>query len=133
MRSPVHKKQTIRYRKIHAIDSDSFRVDIKNSNLMQTDNEDVTELINDYNEILTGLLDKHAPVIEKKVYVRANSPWYTDEIRLAKVAKRQVERRWVSNKLTVNWDMLSTARKNVNKLCMEDKIQNQMIQKLFSS
>ena len=54
----------------------SFRSDIEGSVLLQHQDVDV----NNYDEVLRSLLDKHAPVKERVITVRPSTPWYTAEV-----------------------------------------------------
>ena len=49
--------------------------------------------MNNYDEVLRSLLDKHAPVKEQVVTVRPSVPWYTAEVTTEKRKRRQLERK----------------------------------------
>lgn len=51
------------------------------------------ELVSCYNQELGTLLDQHAPEQTRSITLHPNTPWYTDELRMAKREKRQAERR----------------------------------------
>ena len=51
-------------------------------------------LVDCYNTTLAELLDRHAPLKTKTVTVRRQEPWYSEEIREAKRARRRAERKW---------------------------------------
>ena len=52
------------------------------------------ELVNQYHETLSKLLDKHAPKQTKRVQVRPPSPWMSNDIIVAKRRRRYLERIW---------------------------------------
>ena len=48
------------------------------------------------------ILDKHAPEATKIVSLKPESPWYTEEVHMAKITKRMAERRWRKSRLTID-------------------------------
>jgi len=77
-----------------AIDITAFMEDLSASGLYQDPPSEPAKLIDCYNTTLAGLLDRHAPLKTKTVTVRPQVPWYSEEIREAKRARRRAERRW---------------------------------------
>ena len=77
----------------------------------------------EYNDTLSNLLQKHAPLITKEVILRPNSPWYTAEIGDAKRIHRKAERVWLSTKLTVHLEICRTENLKVTTMCKEAKTQ----------
>ena len=57
----------------------SFRSDTEGSVLLQHQ-DDLHVAVNNYDEVLRSLLNKHAPVKERVVTVRPSTPWYTAEV-----------------------------------------------------
>ncbi len=87
-------KQKITYRAINKINIDAFKDDILNSDLIQNQKENLSELVTQYDDVLTSTLNKHAPIKTKHILPRAPTPWMTPEILIAKRKKRQLERAW---------------------------------------
>ena len=69
----------------------SLRSDIEGSVLPQHQ-FDLHVVVNNYDEVLRSLLDKHAPVKERVVTVHPSAPWYTAEVTAEKQKQRQLER-----------------------------------------
>ena len=46
-------------------------------------------------QVLTELLDKHAPATTKTVALRPRQPWLTDSIHQAKCDRRKTEYKWL--------------------------------------
>ena len=46
--------------------------------------EDITDLVDLYENTLTSLLELHAPLKRRVVTLRPATPWYSDEIRAEK-------------------------------------------------
>ena len=118
---PPLPTKLLHYRKIKSINREEFNKDIKASSLLKKDFNDVNELTNAYNETLSKLLDKHAPIKSKTVTIHPTSPWYTPEIHEAKKLKRKAERTWRRTRLTVHRDIFVTERNKVNELIIKSK------------
>ena len=69
-----------------------------------------------YEEQLTGVLDRHAPISTRTVRSRPSSPWFTEDIRLARQACRRCERHWRKAKTTSNRDSFNLQKDTVHKL-----------------
>ena len=98
LEKPRFVKRVVSSRKLNGIDVTSFRHDIEGSVLLQHQ-EDLHAAVNNYDEVLRSLLDKHAPVKERVVTVRPSAPWYTAEVTTEKRKRRQLERKWRASEL----------------------------------
>ena len=68
-----------------------FRSDIEGSVLRQHQG-DLHVVVNNYDEVLRSLLDKHVPVTEERVVTFCPSaPWYTDGNTAEKKKRRRLE------------------------------------------
>ena len=74
--------------------TDSFRQDILSSELLSTNSLDLISLYGRYDDVISAIVDKHAPLVTKTVTVRPNLPWYTDDIGVEKSTRQRFERRW---------------------------------------
>ena len=100
---PRAPRKTIQYRKIRQIVVDDFKRDIESSSVIANPSAcDLDSLVDQFNAVLQDLLDKHAPLVEKTVTVRHNTPWYNDELRSAKQEKRRAERKYMKSQLEVH-------------------------------
>ena len=54
----------------------------------------IFELSDQYDSVLSSILDKHAPLQTKTVIQRPAAPWYSEEIATEKTQRRKLERRW---------------------------------------
>lgn len=86
----VHRQQ----RKLKEIDHDKLCEDIRTSPLLLNPSSCLNTLVQQYNFCLGNLLDKHAPVVERKIILRPHAPWYNDQLRSEKRLKRIEERKW---------------------------------------
>ena len=104
------------------IDVEALRSDIENSVLASVDDiDDVTNLVKMYNNVLSDLLEKHAPLKERTFTIRQDAPWYTSEIADAKRACRKAERKFRSTNLTIHKQLFQEAQIHVNHLIEHSK------------
>ena len=115
-RPPVQSKM-LSYRKIRNVDIEAFKADIIDCPLILTPENDIDKLVDQYNGSLSSILDNHAPIITKKVHIRPNTPWFNEDISMAKRMRRKAERQWLSTKLTVHLELFRQAHRHVTKLC----------------
>ena len=70
----------------------------------------LTELALLYDVTLSDVLEKHAPLVTKKIVVRSQVPWFTDSVRTGKRKKRKAEKRWLKTRADGDWDAYKTVR-----------------------
>ena len=78
--SPKHKSVT--FRNLKKINITDFKQDLGDAFRNQAGEVDLCDLIDQYNETIGKILDKHAPEKTRKVNLstRPIQPWYTDEL-----------------------------------------------------
>lgn len=123
---PAQDSRLITYRSLKKIDCVRFTRDISQTTLHshpdQWENDaNAPALLDEYNSVLSSLLDKHAPVKTKVLPLRDQSPWYTDELRSAKQERRQSERRWLKTGLHVHRDAMVEKRRQLNAILRRAK------------
>ena len=118
--APIWKE--ISFRKIRAIDIDSFKEDILASPQLCSTNGTVENLVTAYNVGLISLIDKHAPIRTKIIIQRPSNPWYNDELHEAKHLRRRLERKWKKSRLTVDHQIYREQCIVVNKLLKQAKM-----------
>ena len=91
---PPNPKKTVSHRKLCSANTDAFRQDILSSELLSTNSSDLISLCSRYDDVISAIVDKHAPLVTKTITVRPTSPWYTDDIGVEKSTRRRFERRW---------------------------------------
>ena len=94
----IEKVNLTNYRRFKDINIEEFKCDLMNSNL-QDFNKDIPadEAINLYDSVLTQLMDKHCPIIKKKVK-KKQTPWIDLELRTLRRKRRAAERAWRKGK-----------------------------------
>ena len=98
------------------------------------------QLADSYNATLTTVLDKHAPVVTRRVTDRPSAPWMSAEIIAAKQQRRRAERKWRKSGLVVHRQIYASHRNKVNRMIrnarrqyMRDKVTNaESTKELFS-
>ena len=61
--------------------------------LFAKNSSDLNSLCSTYDDVISAIVDKHAPLVTKTITERLNSPWYTDDIGVEKYTQRRFERR----------------------------------------
>ena len=79
--------------------------------------DDLEELVQCYHATLSALIDKHAPVQEKRIKLHPRAPWYNEEIQRAKQERRRAERIWNKRKTEGNKEILKEKHKLFLELC----------------
>ena len=59
-------------------------------------------LADQYNAVLSKLIDKHAPECSPSVTLRPNAPWFNDTLKAMKGRKRKLERIYLKTRLEVH-------------------------------
>ncbi|XP_064631649.1 uncharacterized protein LOC135489943 [Lineus longissimus] len=102
MVKPSELQKTICYRTIKAIDADSFASDLTRRVKALDLASDLETLTVCYDKVLRNTLDQHAPAKSKRVTVRPNAPWFSDEIVQERKTERKLERKFRRSKLTID-------------------------------
>ena len=96
-------------------------VDIKqlesqiNENLQEIgDINDLSELVDKFNQALSDAYDKQAPLVSKNVIIRPPTPWTYDDIKEDKATRRKLERRWRLTGLQFDRDRLREFQNHFN-------------------
>ena len=106
---PKPLRISVPVRKLRKLNVSSFKEDIKQSDLGTDLEGNISSLTDQYNHVLSSLLDKHAPAKTKLVTVRPSHPWYSDELYAAKRERRRCERVWRRTGLTIHYQLLRAA------------------------
>ena len=115
---PSPERKLISFRKLKKIDMVKFKEDIKNSPIVQAPvDSNVDDLVKQYNDTLTNILDQHAPLVTKHMRDKSEAPWYNEQVLEAKRLKRRAERKYNKTKLTVHLEILRDVRSKLNNTC----------------
>ena len=115
---PVRK--LINFRSLNRINEGSLVLDLDNIDI-SSECTDVNVLVKQYDDSLSRILDKHAPL--KKMYVveRPMTDWITDNILALKKIIRKHESIWRRTRLTIHFDLYKESCKAVKQTIIESK------------
>ena len=94
--------EELTYRKTKSIDHEQFERDLKASPLLCSPSTSLEDLVCQYDMVLAGLLEKHAPLKRRTITVRQSNPWHSKDIIDAKKLCRRMERAWRNSKLVAD-------------------------------
>ena len=121
MQRPTLPMKKIKYRMWKNFDLEKFKTDITNSELTLNMPVDVDSATSQYHTVLRKLLEKHAPLQERVITMRAKAPWYNSEIHEAKRFRRKLEHKWLKTKLEIDYDLFKQQCMAVNSLILDSK------------
>ena len=101
-------------RNLKRIDKDKFDQDLR-MKVSTTKCSSFDQL----NNALSSVLDKHAPVVRRKVRPNKNDPWFDDikdQVAEAKRTRRSAEKKKDKSGLTIHRQIYNEAKKNVSKI-----------------
>ena len=81
----------------------------------------VEQFVEVYNNEMHDVLEKHAPLQTKEITLRPNSPWYSNDLRVAKWDKQKAERVWRRTNLTIQRDIFKEKCRFYSKLLAQSK------------
>ena len=100
---------------------DKFESDLKDSELCTTPAPDIDDLVTQYNKTLSLLLDKHAPVVSTTQSQERKTPWYTQDIHIARQERRKLTRKWRKSRSQKDKECMITQRNKVGNMIDEAK------------
>ena len=113
---PPPLREFVQYRKLKSVNHQQLDEDLQNAGLSHESGDDINQLVTQYNDQLSQLLDKHAPMKKAKLVIKPRALWYTPSIAKAKRLRRKLERQWRRTKLTVHQQMFKEQRQQVSSL-----------------
>lgn len=78
-------------------------------------------MVSQYNLDSSSLLDRHAPLVKKKIAMRPSCPWYTSKISIARRECRRAERVWRRRRLEIDKQIMVSSRSSLSKLIFDAK------------
>ena len=117
-------KKSVQYRKIKAIDHDELQKSVSDSALCKTPLNkyaDLNDLISQYQQDLTQVLNLVAPEKTKLFVEPPLIPWMNQEILNSKKRKRKLEKLWRKTTLTVHYEMYRLEKTNMQSLIAKSK------------
>ncbi len=115
VKSPQERK-IIPFRKTRSIDTESFMNDVTVQVSKLGSCYNVEDRVNNYNTILSQLLDEYAPEKQHTVTIQHKTPWYSKELHEEKIICRKLEGKWCSTKSEEDQDIFKRQRQKVQNL-----------------
>ena len=109
------------YRRYKSLNEENFCADILSSELDRLNSTDPVTLLGSYEKILTDLLNKHVPLCTKTVSQHPKVPWFNNDIKMAKMARRKAERKWCQSRTSTDRDLYVQAKDRVVTLIRKHK------------
>ena len=88
-------KKHIKFCKLKNFSSAQFHLDLRDC--LEDQPEQPDGQVEQYNTKLHEVLDKHAPIIEKKIMDTHHQPWFNDRIKNEIILRRKKERIWLKD------------------------------------
>ena len=82
----------IQFRKTNHLNLQAFKADITDSKLCNDPCSNLDDLVKHYDNTLSHILEKHAPLQRKVVVVRPRVPWFSEELKRIKAKRRKLEK-----------------------------------------
>ena len=98
---------------------ENFKSDIANSFLFEDQWAELTvdELAASFDATLTSILDDHAPLLDRMISDKPQSPWFTSDLRLLKREKRRQENKWLKSGTPTDYAAYKEVFKQYYKQC----------------
>ena len=86
---------------------ETFKADIRNSDLIRYPKTNATELAVKYDSVLHTIINLHAPLVTKNISIKPPNPWMTPAILASKRYHRYHERVWCRFSTALNRSRLT--------------------------
>ncbi|KAK3752972.1 hypothetical protein QZH41_005129 [Actinostola sp. cb2023] len=90
-------RKELQFRKLKKINLEAFKDDIAASDLCRLQSSTLEDLVKCYDDTLSSILDKHAPLQRKVVVVRPMVPWFSDDLKKLKSRRRKLEKKMLKS------------------------------------
>ena len=104
-------KKHIKFCKLKNINSAQFHLDLRDC--LQDQLEQLDDQVKQYNTELCEVLEKHAPIIEKKIRDSHHQPWFNDRTKNEIMLRRKKERIWLKGQLECSLNAFFTQCRHV--------------------
>ena len=109
------------FRCLKSINLFKFQLDISSSTLITNPPSSLSELVSCYNNTLSSLLDKHAPLKSKIISQKPDNPWFTPALHNLKSSCRRLHRIWSSSHSATDLSNLRTASNHYHAAILKAK------------
>ena len=120
---PARPRKAVTFRNLKSLDLDVFVTDLLNLQLFTAETDDVTTLLEWYNDGLTSVLNKHAPTQKRVFTIRPDNPWNNADIHSMRKLVRRLERKWKLSGLAIDKEILLHALGDLRSLISTAKVE----------
>jgi hypothetical protein len=124
--------KSICHRNLKSININKFMDDVHTATIKIKDNSVMSDITLEYVRSISAIINRHAPMKQKYIEIRAGAPWFNNDIKHAKTIKRRAERKWLNNKIVENKVALKLVQKVFTKQVRDAK-SNYYISKIKES
>ena len=118
--SPVRpERRKVQCRAIKKVDPEALASDL--THRLTNIGADMETVISTYESVTREVMDTHAPLREVTIKGVDHKPWYTEDIHLARIERRRLERQYKKTGLTVHRQLLEDQSKAVVQLIKAGK------------
>jgi len=121
---PTSCFKTIQYRNLKYIDQNIVFNELNEQQLLRTSHSTVQsfgEQVLSYNEMLTSIVNRHAPLQQKTIKEVPHAPWFDHEYRELRKKRRKAEKLYQQTKLSVHKLNYISLRKQTTTLSQQKK------------
>ena len=118
---PVLPIRCTETRRLPAIDYEAFLADVRQCPFVSDPPPSLPGLVSRYQSDLGSLLDRHAPLVKRRIHLRPSCPWFTGRIASARKECRRAERVWRGRGLEVDRQILAAARASLSRTIFDEK------------
>ena len=116
-----NSSKQIKFRNLKNIDNIAFKEELKHNLEQRKISTNVSEHVNEYNSVLSDLLDKYAPVKQKIIRTVSTAPWFDSEYKKLRKQRRKAEKKYRKSKSQVDKNLYIQLKKRSTQLCKEKK------------
>ena len=98
----VPPKNLIKFCKLKNINSTQLHMDLWDC--LENQLEQLDDQVGQHHTKLCKVLDKHAPIIEKRIRDSHHQPWFNDKIKSEIVLRMKKERTWLQDQSEYSWN-----------------------------
>ena len=111
---PAPPSRLVTSRNLRRVDPEAFKTTVRSvADGAKVSSNDVDSLVAAYNDGLRQALDRHAPLVTRRVRDRPSAPWLSEPLRQARRERRQAERQWRKTGLVVHRQIYVHSRNSV--------------------
>ena len=123
LKKPHYEHRVITFRKLNNINIEQFKNDLENTPFLKENINtlEIDDLAVLYDDSTGSVVDKHAPLIRKKIKLKPSCPWYNASLDQLKREKRKLERKFITSKTHEDQKLFIAKRNEYNKKCNDEK------------